>query len=202
MKNRTKSYRLIFANNKNLYYYTKIPYSADFCNTREQDGDETGVDCGGSCTPCGGKLYCDNACQHCFNVLSFTNSNDFEIIVWFPMLDEVNNMLVCSNADLHVEKELDLVTCKDEARRLDFEFIRHSKLTTDATNGTELNYNITETNMTETNTKKTNTTESYIKDVCQIYRSCHETIPSTEGNTYQYSSKFYIFLTDPQPHEL
>ena len=114
------------------------------------------------------------------------------------MLDEVNNMLVCSNADLHVEKELDLVACKDEARSLDFKFIRHSHLTADATNGTELNYNITETNMAETNTTKTNTTESSIQDVCQIYKSCHETIPSTEGNTYQYSSKLYISLTDPQ----
>ena len=113
------------------------------------------------------------------------------------MLDEIDNTLVCSNADLHVEKELDLLTCKDEARRLDFKFIRHSHLTTDATNGTELNYNITETNMTETNT-----TESSFQDFCQIYRSCHETIPSTEGNTYQYSSKFYIILTDPQPHDL
>ena len=26
----------------------------DFCNTGKHDGDETGVDCGGSCTPCGG----------------------------------------------------------------------------------------------------------------------------------------------------
>ena len=118
------------------------------------------------------------------------------------MLDEIDNTLVCSNADLHVEKELDLLTCKDEARRLDFKFIRHSNLTTDATNGTELNYNITETNMTERNTTKTNTTENSIQDVCQIYRSCHETIPSTEGNTYQYSSKFYISLTDPQSHDL
>ena len=106
------------------------------------------------------------------------------------MLDEANNMLVCNNADLHVEKELDLRSCKDEARRLDFKFIRHSNLTTHATNGTGLNYNIAETNMTETNTTKMNTTESSIQDVCQIYKSCHETIPSTGGNTYQYSSKF------------
>ena len=52
------------------------------------------------------------------------------------MLDEIDNTLVCSNADLHVEKELDLLTCKDEARRLDFKFIRHKNLTTNATNGT------------------------------------------------------------------
>ena len=70
------------------------------------------------------------------NVLSFTNCNDFQIIVWVPMLDEVNNMLVCSNADLHVEKELDLVACKHGARKLDFKFIRHKNLITDATNGT------------------------------------------------------------------
>ena len=107
------------------------------------------------------------------------------------MLDEVNNMLVCSNADLQVEKELDLVTCKDEARRLDFKFIRHSNLTTHATNGTELNYNIKGTNMTETNKS-----ESSFQDFCQIYKSCDETFPTTEGNTYQYSSKFYISLAD------
>ena len=59
-------YQLIFVNNKNLYFNTKIPFSADFCNTGEQDGDETGVDCGGSCTPCGGKYNCHNVCQRCF----------------------------------------------------------------------------------------------------------------------------------------
>ena len=130
-----------------------------------------------------------------YNILSFTNFNVFQITVWVPMLDEVNNMLVCSNADLHLEKELDLLTCKDEARRLDFKFIRHSNLITDATNGTELNYN-----STETNTTKTNTTRNSIQDLCQIYRSCQETIPSKEGNTYQYSSKFYVSLSDPRSH--
>ena len=34
--------------------YTNIPLFVDFCYTGEHDGDETGVDCGGSCTPCGG----------------------------------------------------------------------------------------------------------------------------------------------------
>ena len=54
-----------FNNNKNWYFHNKIPFSADFCNTGEQDGDETGVDCGGSCTPCGGKYYRDNVYQPC-----------------------------------------------------------------------------------------------------------------------------------------
>lgn len=104
-------------------------------------------------------------------------------------------MLACSNADLHVEEELDLLTCKDEARRLGFKFIRHSNLTTNATNQTELNYNIKGTNMTETDTS-----ESSFQDFCQIYKSCDETIPTTEGNTYQYSSKFYISLADMLSH--
>ena len=34
--------------------YSNIPLFVDFCYTGEHDGDETGVDCGGSCTPCGG----------------------------------------------------------------------------------------------------------------------------------------------------
>ena len=110
------------------------------------------------------------------------------------MLDETNNSVECSSADLHVEKKLDLLACKEEARRLHFKFIRHSNLKSDVTNGTELTYNMTDTNsMTETNMTLANVTENSIKDFCQIYKSCDETIPSTDGNTYQYSSKSYVY---------
>ena len=110
------------------------------------------------------------------------------------MLDEKNNSVECSSADLHVEKKLDLLACKEEARRLHFKFIRHSNLKSDVTNGTELTYNMTDTNsMTETNMTLANVTENSIKDFCQIYKSCDETIPSTDGNTYQYSSKSYVY---------
>ena len=116
---------------------------------------------------------------------SFANVHTFYIIVWMDMLDEKNNSVECSSADLHVEKKLDLLTCKEEARRLHFKFIRHSNLKSDVTNGTELTYNMTKTNtITETNL-----TENSIKDLCQIYRSCDETVPSIEGNTYQYGRK-------------
>ena len=112
------------------------------------------------------------------------------------MLDETNNGVECISTDLHVEKELDLLACKEEARKLDFKFIRHSNLTMDVTNGTELSYNITDTNsMAETdNITETNTTETSIIDLCQVYKSCDETIPSTNGNTYQYSSKSYVYM--------
>ena len=116
---------------------------------------------------------------------SFANVHTFYIIVWMDMLDETNNSVECSSADLHVEKKLDLLACKEEARRLHFKFIRHSNLKSDVTNGTELTYNMTKTNtITETNL-----TENSIKDLCQIYRSCDETVPSIEGNTYQYGRK-------------
>ena len=111
------------------------------------------------------------------------------------MLDETNNGVECSSTDLHVEQELDLLACKEEARKLDFKFIRHSNLTIYVTNGTELTYNMTDTNsMTETNMTLVNVTENSIKDFCQIYKSCEETIPSTDGNTYQYSSKSYMYI--------
>ena len=112
------------------------------------------------------------------------------------MLDETDKGLECSITDLHVEKELDLLACKEEARKLDFKFIRHSNLTVHVTNGTEMSYNMTETNsMTETNNiTETNMTEYSITDLCQIYRSCDETIPSIDGNTYQYSGKSYVYI--------
>ena len=128
-------------------------------------------------------------------VVPSSNLHAFYIIVWVHMLDETNNGVECSINDLHVEKELDLLACKEEARKLDFKFIRHSNLTMDVTNGTELSYNITDTNsMAETNNiTETNTTETSIIDLCQVYKSCDETIPSTNGNTYQYSSKSYVY---------
>ena len=112
------------------------------------------------------------------------------------MLDETDKGLECSSTDLHVEKELDLLACKEEARKLDFNFVRLSNVTIDVTNGTEMSYNMTETNsMTETNNiTETNMTEYSITDLCQIYKSCDETIPSTDGNTYQYSSKSYMYI--------
>ena len=106
------------------------------------------------------------------------------------MLDETNNGVECNSTDLHLEKKLDLLECKEEARKQDLKFIRYSKLTIDLTNGTEISYSITETN----NITETNLTENSINDVCQIYRSCDETIPSTDGNTYQYSSKSYVHM--------
>ena len=111
------------------------------------------------------------------------------------MLDETNNGVECISTDLHVEKELDLLACKEEARKLDFKFIRHSNSTIAVTNGTELRYNMTDTNsMAETNNiTDANMTETSMEDFCQIYRSCDETIPSTDGNTYQYSSKSYVY---------
>ena len=111
------------------------------------------------------------------------------------MLDETNNGVECSSTDLHVEKELDLLACKEEARKLDFKFIRHSNLTIAVTNETEFSYNMTETkSITETNNiTDANMTETSIQDFCQIYRSCDEIIPSTDGNTYQYSSKSYVY---------
>ena len=107
------------------------------------------------------------------------------------MLDETDKGLECSSTDLHVEKELDLLACKEEARKLDFDFVRHSNMTIDVNNGTEMGSNMTETkSTTETNNiTETNMTEYSITDLCQIYKSCDETIPSTDGNTYQYSSK-------------
>ena len=114
------------------------------------------------------------------------------------MLDETNNGVECNSTDLRVEKKLDLLECKEEARKQDLKFIRYSKLTIDLTNGTEISYSITETNnVTETNNiTETNLTENSINDVCQIYRSCDETIPYTDGNTYQYSSKSYVHMTN------
>ena len=108
------------------------------------------------------------------------------------MLDETNNGVECNSTDLRVEKKLDLLECKEEARKQDLKFIRYSKLTIDLTNGTEISYSITETN----NITETNLTENSINDVCQIYRSCDETIPYTDGNTYQYSSKSYVHMTN------
>ena len=112
------------------------------------------------------------------------------------MLDETNNGLECGITDLHVEKELDLMACKEEARKLDFKFIRHSNLTKDLTHGTGLSYNMTEmNNRTETNNiTQTNITENSITDFCQIYRSCDKTVPSTEGDTYEYSSKSHVSI--------
>ena len=120
----------------------------------------------------------------------------FYILVWIPMLDETDNGVECSSTDLHVEKELNLLACKEEARKLDFNFIRHSNLTLDVTNGTEISHNMTEKNsMTETNNiTETNMTENRITELCQIYRSCDETIPSIDGNTYQYSGKSYVYI--------
>ena len=111
------------------------------------------------------------------------------------MLDETNNGVECSSTDLHVEKELDLLACKEEARKLDFKFIRHSNLTIAVTNGTELSFNVTDTkSMAEKNNiTDANMTETSIQEFCQIYRSCDEIIPSTDGNTYQYSSKSYVY---------
>ena len=126
----------------------------------------------------------------------FPNFHAFYILVWIHMLDETDKGLECSSTDLHVEKELDLLACKEEARKLDFKFIRHSNLTVHVTNGTEMSYNMTETkSTTETNNiTETNMTEYSITDLCQIYRSCDEIIPSTDGNTYQYSGKSYVYI--------
>ena len=120
------------------------------------------------------------------------------------MLDEINNGVECSSTDLHVEKELDLLACKEEARKLSFKFIRHSNLTIAVTNGTELSYNMTDTNsMAETNNiTDANMTETSIQEFCQIYKSCDETIPSTDGNTYQYSSKSYVYKKIDIPFKL
>ena len=107
------------------------------------------------------------------------------------MLDETNNSVECGNADLHVEKKLDLLACKEEARKLHFKFIRHSNSKADVTNGTELTYNMTETNTTS----GTNLTENSINNLCQIYRSCDETVPSVEGNTYQFTRKSPFCIT-------
>ena len=114
------------------------------------------------------------------------------------MLDETNNGVECNSTNLHVEKKLDLLECKEEARKQDLKFIRYSKLTIDLTNGTEISYSITETNnVTETNNiTETNLTENSINDVCQIYRSCDETIPSTDGNNYQYRSNSDELMTN------
>ena len=129
-------------------------------------------------------------------VVLFSNVHAFHILVWVHLSDETNNGVECSSTDLHVEKELGLLACKEEARKLDFRFIRHSNLTIAVTNGTELSYNMTDTNsMAETNNiTETNMTENSIQDFCQIYKSCDETIPSTNGNTYQYSSKSYVYM--------
>ena len=122
-------------------------------------------------------------------------------IVWVHLLDETNNGVECISTDLHVEKELDLLACKEEARKLDFKFIRHSNLTIAVTNGTELSYNMTDTNsMAETNNiTDANMTETSIQDFCQIYRSCDETIPSIDGDTYQYSGKSYVYIKIDSP---
>ena len=114
------------------------------------------------------------------------------------MLDEKDKGLECSSTDLYVEKELDLLACKEEARKLDFDFVRHSNLTIDVTNGTEM---MTETNSTtETNNiTETNMTEYSITDLCQIYKSCDEIISSTDGNTYQYSGKSYLYINIDSP---
>ena len=131
----------------------------------------------------------------------FPNCHAFYILVWIHMLDETDKGLECSITDLHVEKELDLLACKEEARKLDFKFIRHSNLTVHVTNGTEMSYNMTETNnMTATNNiTETNMTENWITELCQIYRSCDETIPSIDGNTYQYSGKSDVYIKIDSP---